>query len=525
TSGAPNSATGALTMDEVARAQQDITEAGVLVQQALAERSQVSDGQLRSFGLGKIVTLLQKLDAVTPKIPTYLDYANTVMRALPNLLGLSKPAHFLLFDMDSDELRPSGGFLGNYAVLTVQGGHLVGGVHLKDVITLDCPNSSCPYNPIPSQYSWLNIDPQHFGMRDANLSPDFPTSAQMVIQQYQNESHQTVDGVVMITPEIIKDILKVTGPIKVEGFDQTVDAGNLQDVIHYYHILAGNTGVTSGSSTTGTTQRKVIDTLLGSALLKKFGALDATKQSVVLRQILQSFATKDVQLFLVDSKVQAVLAGLHVDAAIPMPAGIDGLMATDANVGATYYNSDLKETVADTITFDAQGNATHDATITYTLSNARHLYTPLLLSSNVTWYNDVVRIVVPDGAKLQDWGAVQCPTSCYQVDGPEKGHQVWAVRIQNMQRGQTVVLHFKWTAPKVVQTVNGTQQYRLQLYRQAGNHISYDITIKAPEKSAIAQPLPSPFKTPAKAPPGTAAEFTIPMLAKDTLLTLSLTNS
>lgn len=518
----PNSATGPLTMDEVKRAQTDITRAGSLAQQALAERQQIDDAQLSRFGLGKIVTLLQKLDTLAPKLPTYLGYANTVMNALPTLMGLTRPAHYLLFDMDSDELRPSGGFLGNYALLTVQSGHLVGGVHLKDVITLDCPNFACPYNPIPSQYAWMNIDPSYFGMRDANLSPDYPTSAKMVMQQYQRESGQSVDGVVMITPEIIKDILAVTGPIKVAGFDQQVDAKNLQDVIHYYHILSGANGTSQGVS--GTTQRKVIDTLLGGALLKKFGALDAAGQQKVLRKILDGFGTKDVQMYLVDPRVQSVLADLHMDSAITTPPGADALMATDANVGATYYNSDMKETVADTITFDAQGNALHDTTITYLFQKVDHLYTPLLLQHGVTWYTGVARIVVPDGATLLDWEATQCPTACYQADAPEQGHQVWAVRIQNLQRGQTVVLHFKWTTPQALRTANGARQYTLQLYRQAGNHVGYTITIKPPAGSKIALPLSSPFRTPSNVTPGTAAIATIPLLTKDTALKLAFTS-
>ena len=91
------------------------------------------------------------------------------------------------------------------------------------------------------------------------------------------------------------------------------------------------------------------------------------------------------------------------------------------------------------------------------------------------------------------------------------------------ERGQTVVLNFTWTTPKVLQAANGSLHYQLQLFRQAGNRVSYDITIKPPEKMVVAQPLPSPFKTPAKAAPGSAAEFAVPVLLKDTQLMLSFT--
>jgi hypothetical protein len=91
------------------------------------------------------------------------------------------------------------------------------------------------------------------------------------------------------------------------------------------------------------------------------------------------------------------------------------------------------------------------------------------------------------------------------------------------ERGQTVVLNFTWTTPKVLQAANGSLHYQLQLYRQVGNRISYDITIKPPEKMVVTQPLSSLFKTPAKAAPGSAAEFAIPVLLKDAQLMLSFT--
>ncbi|HKT40264.1 MAG TPA: DUF4012 domain-containing protein, partial [Ktedonobacterales bacterium] len=231
-----NVASGGLTMDDVTRVQQDITYAGVLAQRALTERQYVNDSQLRSIGLGSVVSILQKLDSVAPKLPTYLGYANSIMSALPDLLGITKPAHYLFFDMDSDEMRSTGGFLGNYALITVQNGKLIGGIHLLDTLRLDCPGGLklCPPAPIPQQYAWMNAFPDSFLMRDANISPDLPTSAKLIMQKYQQESGQAVDGVFMITPEIIRDILKLTGPLKADGYDKEVNAQDLQDVIHYY---------------------------------------------------------------------------------------------------------------------------------------------------------------------------------------------------------------------------------------------------------------------------------------------------
>src|SRR5262249_1839265 len=149
--------------------QEDVAIAGVLAERALTERQYVNDGQLRSLGLGSVVAILQKLDGFAPKLPTYLGYANTIMSALPDLLGVTKPAHFLLFDMDSDEMRSTGGFMGNYALITVQNGKLIGGIHLNDTFRFDCPGGGdrCAQQgpPVPDQYAWMNAFPDSFRMR------------------------------------------------------------------------------------------------------------------------------------------------------------------------------------------------------------------------------------------------------------------------------------------------------------------------------------------------------------------------
>jgi hypothetical protein len=100
------------------------------------------------------------------------------------------------------------------------------------------------------------------------------------------------------------------------------------------------------------------------------------------------------------------------------------------------------------------------------------------------------------------------------------------VRINNLQvKDPTLVFHMKWTTPNVLKTVDGKTEYNLQIYKQAGTHIAYDITIMPPSKQQIAQPLANPLRTPAKATPGTSVQFTSPSLVKDTLLTVTFVGS
>jgi hypothetical protein len=541
TATAPPAPVGGLTMEDVQRAQNDITLAGVLAQKALAERQSINDQQLSRIGLGSVVSILHKMDALAPQLPKYLGYADQILPALPDLLGVTKPAHFLLFDIDSDEMRATGGFMGNYALITVQNGKLIGGVHLQDTFRFDCPGGidRCQKAgpPIPPQYAWMNAFPQSFRMRDSNISPDFPTSAKLIMQKYQEESGQSVDGVIMITPEIIKDILKVTGSLTISGVNEKVTAADLQDVIHYSHILNRN-------NFTG--DKKAIDAALGSALLHKVGALSAQQQSALMKSILAGFGTKDVQVYFNDPRVEGLVEQFHVASAIPMPPGQDGLMVTDNTVGATYYNRDMEEKVTDTITFDSQGNAIHDMTMTYVLPAINHSWTPIYVDDNgnkLTWYSGVTRILVPDGSVpinpyyfgdgvTSAMQIVECNITanqqnpgCVQTEAPEPNHVVWAVRFNNMQVGtDSVTLRMQWTTPNVLKKASdGSLQYNLQIYKQAGSHIAYDITIVPPKGQTIAQPIKDPLRTPKGVTPGMSVQFTSPSLIADTLLTVTFT--
>jgi hypothetical protein len=87
--------------------------------------------------------------------------------------------------------------------------------------------------------------------------------------------------------------------------------------------------------------------------------------------------------------------------------------------------------------------------------------------------------------------------------------------------GQTLIFHMMWTAPNVLKTVDGKTQYNLQIYKQAGTHIAYDITIIPPSMRQIALPLTNPLRTPAGATPGASVQFISPSLVKDTLLTVT----
>jgi hypothetical protein len=487
------SATPVLSAQDLARVSADLATADRYARLALAERAAVHDDDLRRVGLGSLVAQLHQMDALAPQLTTSLGYARTLVGALPALIGLSTPTRYLLLNLDSDELRPGGGFAGNYAVLTLQGGHLQGGLQLHDIYTLDCPHG-CPLRRIPDAYSWFDLAPTQFGLRDANLDPDYPQSARLMESVFAQEGGPAVDGVICITPALIEAMLQVTGPITVPEFNRTVNATNLQDVIHYYHLIAGvGLSDTPSGAAYGTSDRKVFDALLGKDLIHAVATLPPDKQRAVGTVVLDAIRTRDVQVYFNNADAQRVLAQLGRDGSLTAPSGGgDSLLVADANIGVTYANADVAEQLADTVTLDAQGTATHAATLTYTYAKRTHLYDAAYVAAGGGYYyRDFVRVIAPAGARqVSGSGCAWRPVTQAQVTA-------WGC-LFTVRAGQTATLHLSWSVPNAVSNAaatgsSGSHTYRLYLQRQAGNLVTAGVTISLPAGAQLKQPVAPPL--------------------------------
>ncbi len=480
------------TLADVQMAARALDQVDPYIRTALAERAHVSDTMLKLAGFSSLIPLLHQVDAYAPNLPQYLTALHAVTHALPDLLGVSKPATFALFNQDSDELRATGGFMGNYALLTVDKARLTSGVHLTDIYQIDCPNGGwghCPVRPIPSQFAWLNASPDHFGLRDSNVDPDFPTSARYAEDWLVQDGAPQVDGVIAITPRVIQQILQVTGAVTVTPYCAVVTPETLAELIHYFH-QAAHVGITSlcpKPQVAAEGGNKGFDALLGAQLLHRVAILPPAQQNALGTLLLKDLLTKDVQVYVNDPGVEAVLHAFSVDGAVTAPRG-DSLMVVDVNTGATYANADVQEHLSDAVTLGADGSATHRLTIAYQYPKSSHLYTDVWEDNGGFWsYRDFVRVIVPAGARLvsQD--------GCTLYNTTEANHAVWACGI-DFGQPDGLTLHFTWTVPHAVTPGDGGQSYHLLLQRQAGARVTLDLRITGAPGSTLVTPLHAPLQ-------------------------------
>lgn len=429
-----------------------------VVQLQSADLAALPPGMLSAQQADQIHALL----AAWPHLSQELTTADAWLHVAPALLGLSSPTHLLVLLMDRGEMRATGGYIGDYGILTLQDGRMQP-FSLTDVWSLDWYHYG---RSAPAAYPWWPF--RNWGLRDSNLSPDFPTSAQFGMGLLTADRRPPVQGVVGLNAAAIERVLAVLGPITVPEYNQVVTATNLEDLLRLYTESPGELLNFSHEHFT---------ILLGQAFMSKLHGLAPAQLIAIAQAMLASLRAKDIQVYMSDPAIEKLLAQQNFDGAVTQGPG-DGLTIVDDNVSVNKASIVTIITASDTVALDADGTATHHLTITYDFNSARKPdIRPYFF--NADWYKTYLRIYVPPGAQLLSHdgfnkGGVQLGRS----DVP--GRTMWGGFVL-ARDGVPYTLHFVYTVPHAeIADASGRRSYTLTVQHQAGSNQQLDLRITGP---------------------------------------------
>ncbi|HVB22664.1 MAG TPA: DUF4012 domain-containing protein [Ktedonobacteraceae bacterium] len=446
-----------------ANVRQILTIAGMAVAQANA--LQPGDLQLDP----RLASAFATFQKYLPSIQQWMNDAGSLLTVLPSLLGIGKPANYLIEMVDASELRPAGGFIGNYGIASIAGGRFTG-AHITDVYLLDWPflaaNKRIAY---PPQYSWFSryLASNSWSFRDSNLDADFPTVARNGEANYIREGGNVpVQGVISITPALIQKMLAITGPIFVPKYQETVTAQNLVTLIHYFQLGAGRQGNDVPSPDGNSSVRKNFTALLEEQFVARIHQLSSAQMVKVLQVIWSSLRTKDIQVYFNSGAAEALLRQNHLDASLQSPAG-DGLFMVDANVSPDKANSLITDTLNDQVVLDSNGDAIHHTTLSYAWLTNGNVYGSLV-------YRDYLRVYLPPNSKVsvQDgWEPYGTSTAF--------GREVLA-GYYTLVYGQTRTITLVWMVPHAATHDAQGWHYHNEIQRQAGAQWTIHVQIMLP---------------------------------------------
>ena len=502
------------------------------VQRALDDTLHVLDelqGQLPSINIAQLPLCasqqaeVTRLAAEIPRVRDLVRQAQAWIGPVSWLLGVGTPRRFLIQTLDRTELRPTGGFAGEYGVLTIQNGK-VASLTLNNVDLLDYGHYSNGWaigNRPPAVYSWWPIG--NWGLRDANLSPDFPTNARLVMGVFKNEGGGNVDGLININPLAIAHVLKITGPLQVPMYGDWVTAANLEQKIHFYQLDPAGEARNHAlfPNDTQAFARKRFVQLVARLLEDHVRHMPVSKLKEVAKQALADMQARDIQVYVTNPRIEGILTRERATGTIVTPAGTDSFFVVHTNWSAAKSTPHIQVVQHDSVWLDTHGGATHYLTLTMSnVAGNLPYYGP-------TTYQDFVRVYVPGDAQLLGAdgfdtnvklcdikqcppvpypnGELWCPAGHYDpldrtgtIYGNDKnrpldvlgGPTAWDTDVPGtaMWGGNVVIpilctatVWVSWYVPNVAAPSNavpaGSQPYTLVVQRQGGTFYEADITI------------------------------------------------
>jgi hypothetical protein len=462
-----------------------------MAQQELAEvrraRAEI-DPQVLSERVGR---LLDRLDRYLPWFETAVDAA----LAAPDLLGADAPRTYLVVAQNNQELRATGGFISGVGELRVEGGRLQS-LTFRDSYAVD--NFNEPHEVAP-----LEFRQTLFGdlilFRDANWDPDFPASAQKMIDIYGQDQGVRADGVIALDLTALQLLVAAAGPLQVEGVQGPVTGQNVLAVIEQQ--WAAGTG-DSGSD--WWLRRKDFMGDIASVLLERLSTREDVEPVDLGWAVKKALDEKHILVYVEDLAGSDLLRGRNWDGALSRSgAGHDFVLVVDSNVGfnkvdpkvsrSIDYEIDLTDPEAPRARLSVRYQNLSSRPVGTCVQESRYGDTYADMMDRCYW--DYVRAYVPAGSELLSGPDLSLPVGSLLARNDAAslprtihptlavdGWSVWAAFF-DLPPMEEVRLVWDYQLPLEVlrRGADGSYHYRLRVQKQAG-------TVQVPLRLRVSLP-------------------------------------
>lgn len=359
---------------------------------------------------------------------------------------------YLLMLQNNMELRPGGGFLGQYAVVKVKNGEITS-LFIEDANLLDQRISAKVRPPYPFT-KMMQIKKWKF--RDSNFSADFPTNVEKAKYFYRLAGgNSKFDAVVAVNASVLNDALEITGPISLGGYGTYTSKDavlKLEEHVEKKYIL---------DDSLDTQNRKAVMKKLAPAVADGLLKPENFKKTVDLA--LNELRNKNVMLNFENSEAQKMIEEVKWGGIVDTTWDGDYLMLVDANLGALKSDYYMKRDINYNVDMTLEKPT---ATLEYT-----YTHTAKFGDWRTSDYHSYLRMYVPKGANLLERHMVSYPNI-----QEEFGKTYFGFIAHTLINRQTKAV-IKYELPETV----SKEDYKLYIQKQSGVG---DVPVKIHVKTA-----------------------------------------
>lgn len=326
----------------------------------------------------EFTTLASRLDQAAASVREFAGLADL----LSNLAGKDHRHTYLLVFQNQTEIRPTGGFMGSVAEITMDRG-AIKTLRVPPGGTYDLKGQLLAHVISPAPLRLINA---HWQFQDANWSPDFPTAASKIRWFWSKSGQPTLDGIIAVNASFMEKVLDVTGPIDMPAYGKVIDRSNF--------LLETQKAVEVEYDKQANTPKKFIGDL-ALALKERASRFTQEDWMKVAMLVSESLSAKDVQIALFDPDEEAVAERYGWSGRMKPTTG-DSLAVVEANIAGQKTDAVIAETVEHVADIRADGSIVDRVVLTRTHAGTKgEMFRGV---RNVTY----VRIYVPLGSELLD---------------------------------------------------------------------------------------------------------------------------
>jgi hypothetical protein len=340
-------------------------------------------------------------------------------REIKDFLGVSQDKRYLLVFQNNAEMRGAGGFFGSYALVDIRDGRVrklevpAGGSYDTEAGMRTFVQSPKPL--------WL-VSPRWF-FWDANWWPDWPTSARALMWFYEKSDGPTVDGVISFTPDVLADLLRISGPIDMQAeYGLTIDADNFWDLLQTTVekdnlIKKYPLEMATVPDSPKNQPKKIIGDLMTRIMDKLPQVLSVENIPDLLSALEGNLSAKNIMLYFNDPGLQAKAGRYGLDGAMAR-SSFDYLLVAHTNIAGQKSDRRMVEKIEHDIQVLSDGSIID----TLTIKRAHTGIKNEILSGvrNVDW----LRVYVPEGSQLLSASGFRAPEAVY-FEEPEESWEVF----------------------------------------------------------------------------------------------------
>ncbi len=440
---------------------------------------------------------LSDFQSKLPIIIKSLDDFNKSVPIILEALGKEHSQKYLLLFQNNHEMRASGGFIGTYGIIDVNEGKIdnifIDGIYNPDGQLQEKVVPPRPIQKISAAWS----------MHDSNWFADFPASAKKIAWFYEKTGGPTVDGVIAVTPNVIEDLLKITGPINMPEYEMVIDENNFRELTQYE--------VEVNYNKTFNRPKKIL-TDLTPKLMNKIFNQEEIKLLDLLDVFNKNFCQKHILIYSFDPKIESFILEKGWGGQV-LETNKDYLNVINSNINGYKTDGVIGQKIQHRAEIQDDGSIIDTLTITRTHRGGNSPY---------DWYNKVnanyLRVFVPKGSELlevkghtwekyflpMDYSNFSRDPDLEAIDKTLKEDELTGTHIFEesgktvfgnwvyVSPGETVIASYKYKLPFKLDFSRNVESYGLLAQKQAGSwDVDFRSSFNIPQGWKIIKQVPS----------------------------------